>query len=91
MLKPKVDVEEFTKFGFTKCKGCENLDLYYLCMVRDSKAIFVSPTMIDIQEWEHNDPRLHKAVNCKYRDHRTSVDILYQLIKADMLKGDWEE
>lgn len=91
MLKPKVDIKEFEKFGFRKCKGCKELDLYYLCVARDSKVIFVSPTMIDIQSWEHNDPRLHKAVNCNFRDKRTSIDILYLLIKANMLKGDWEE
>ena len=91
MLKPKVNVKEFEKYGFKKCKGCEDLDLYYLCMARDSKAIFVSQGMIDIQDWNHNDSRLHRVVKCKYRDHRTSTDLLYQLIKADMLKGDWEE
>nr|DAP00986.1 MAG TPA: envelope glycoprotein [Caudoviricetes sp.] len=92
MLKPKVDVEEFEKsFGFRKCTGCSGLPIYYLCIARDSKVIFVSPTMIDIQKWEHSDPRIHIVPNCKYRDHRTSIDILYQLIKADMLKGDWEE
>ena len=91
MLKPKLNVKEFEKYGFKKCKGCKDLDLYYLCIARDSKAVFVRPTMIDIQDWNHNDPRLYNAVNCKYRDYRTSIDLLYQLIKADMLKGDWEE
>ena len=33
MLKTKVDVKEFEKsFGFRKCKGCKELDLYYLCI-----------------------------------------------------------
>jgi len=92
MLKPKKSMEEFEKsFGFRKCTGCSGLPIYYLCIARDSKVIFVSPTMIDIQKWEHSDPRIHIVPNCKYRDHRTSIDILYQLIKADMLKGDWEE
>nr|DAI55385.1 MAG TPA: hypothetical protein [Caudoviricetes sp.] len=92
MLKPKKSMEEFEKsFGFRKCKGCSGLPIYYLCIARDSKAIFVSPTMLDIQDWERDDPRVHAAVNCKYRDIRTTLDILYQLIKADMLKGDWEE
>lgn len=91
MLKPKVNVEEFKKFGFKKCKGCSDLPIYYLCIARDSKVIFASPTMIDIQKWERDDPRIHDRPNCKYRDIRTTLDILYQLIKADMLKGDWEE
>ena len=48
--------------------------------------MFVSPVYFDIQEWEKDDPRIHKNPNCKYRDHRTAIDILYELIKADMLK-----
>ena len=91
MLKPKVDIKEFEKFGFRKCKGCKELDLYYLCIARGSKVIFVSPVMFDIQDWKNDDKRIHKKANCRYRDHRTSTDILYQLIKADMLKGDWEK
>lgn len=90
MLKPKKSMEEFEKsFGFRRCKGCSDLPIYYLCIARDSKVIFVSPTMIDIQDWKDNDPRIHSVPNCKYRDIRTTLDILYQLIKADMLKGDW--
>lgn len=90
MLKPKVDIKEFEKFGFRRCKGCSDLPIYYLCIARGSKVIFVSPTMIDIQDWKSDDKRIHKKANCKYRDHRTAIDIVYQLIKADMLKGDWE-
>ena len=91
MLKPKVNVEEFKKFGFKKCKGCSLLPIYYLCVAKDSKFLFVSHVMFDIQDWKNDDKRIHKKANCRYRDHRTSTDILYQLIKADMLKGDWEE
>lgn len=92
MLKPKKSMEEFEKsFGFRKCTGCSGLPIYYLCIARDSKVIFVSPTMIDIQKWEHDDPRIYDRPNCSYRSKYTSMDILYQLIKADMLKGDWEE
>lgn len=71
-------------------KNHSDLEDYYLCIARDSKVIFVSPTMIDIQKWERDDSRIHSVPNCKYRDIRTTIDILYQLIKADMLKGDWE-
>ena len=92
MLKPKVDVREFTRFGFKPCKGIEKeLKCYYLCVARGVKMLFVSPVIFDIQDWEDNDPRIHSVPNCKYRDHRTAIDIVYQLIKADMLKGDWEE
>lgn len=92
MLKPNVDVKKFEKFGFKPCKGIEKeLKCYYLCVARGVKMLFVSPVIFDIQDWEDNDPRIHSVPNCKYRDHRTSTDILYQLIKADMLKGAWEE
>ena len=82
MLKPKVNVEEFKKFGFKKCKGCSLLPIYYLCVAKDSKFLFVSPVMFDIQDWKNDDKRIHKEANCRYRDHRTSTD---------MLKGAWEE
>ena len=92
MLKPKVNIEEFSRFGFKPCKGIEKeLKCYYLCVARGVKMLFVSSVIFDIQDWEDNDPRIHSVPNCKYRDHRTAIDIVYQLIKADMLKGDWEE
>lgn len=91
MLKPKVDVREFERFGFKPCKGIAKEDqCYYLCVARGVKMLFVSPAVFDIQDWERDDPRIHDRPNCKYRDIRTTLDILYQLIKADMLKGDWE-
>lgn len=91
MLKPKVSIEEFKRFGFKPCKGIEKeLKCYYLCVARGVKMLFVSPVIFDIEDWEDNDPRIHSEPNCKYRDHRTAIDIVYQLIKADMLKGDWE-
>ena len=91
MLKPKVNIEEFARFGFKPCKGIPKEDqCYYLCVARGVKMLFVSPVIFDIQDWEDNDPRIHSVPNCKYRDHRTAIDIVYQLIKADMLKGDWE-
>ena len=92
MLKPKVNVEEFARFGFKPCKGIKKEHkCYYLCVPRGVKMLFVSPVLFDIQDWKSDDKRIHKKANCNYRDHRTSIDILYQLIKADMLKGDWEE
>ena len=85
MLKPKVPVEEFEKFGFKKCRGIPK-DCYYLCVSRGVKMIFVSPVLLDIQDWQEDDPRIHKKPNCKYSDRRTAEDILYELIKADMLE-----
>ena len=85
MLKPKVPVEEFEKFGFKKCRGIPK-DCYYLCVSRGVKMIFVSPVLFDIQDWREDDPRIHKKPNCRYSDRRTAEDILYELIKADMLE-----
>ena len=47
--------------------------------------LFVSPAIFDVNEWRENDPRIHKDANCRYRDRRTYLDIIYELIKADML------
>ncbi len=85
MLKPKVPVEEFKKFGFKKCRGISK-DCYYLCVSRGVKMIFVSPVRFDINDWQEDDPRIHKKPNCRYSDRRTAEDILYELIKADMLE-----
>ncbi len=90
MLKPKVNVEEFKKFGFKPCKGiAKEEQCYYLCVTRSEKMLFVSPVMFDIQDWKDDDKRIHKKANCNYKDNRTAMDILCELIKADML--DWEE
>lgn len=53
------------------CKGVQNA--------------FVSSAIFDVNDWIDNDPRIHKDANCRYRDHRTYLDIIYELIKADML------
>ncbi len=44
-----------------------------------------------ISEWRSDDPRIHKHVNCRYRDHRDALDIVYELIKSGMLRSEWEE
>ena len=49
--------------------------------------IFVSDVCFDINDWEKDDPRIHKDANCRYRDNRTALDILYQLIKDDLLES----
>ena len=87
MLVPKVDVKEFEKFGFIRCKGIpKNEGCYYLCVARGSNFIFVSPVCFEIQDWDPRDPRIHERPNCRYRDDRTAIEIMYELIKADMLK-----
>lgn len=87
MLKPKVNIKEFEKYGFRHCKGIpKEFDCYYLCVSRGCSMIFVSPYIYAINDWDVKDKRIHKRANCKYRDHRTALDITYELIKADMLE-----
>jgi len=90
MLIPKVKAKEFEKFGFKKCKGeYGKSDCYYLCVARGVKMLFVSNVIFDVNDWRDNDPRIHKDANCRYRDHRTYLDIIYELIKENMLRSDY--
>lgn len=87
MLIPNVEVKEFKKFGFKPCRGnTKNSKCYYLCIARGCKFIFVSPKCFMVEDWRKDDSRIHERPNCRYRDHRTAIDILYDLIKAGMLK-----
>jgi hypothetical protein len=87
MLKPKVDIKEFEKHGFKKCKGkYGELNCYYLCISRGCKMMFVSPEIFDVVDWNDNDERIHSVANCRYRDNRTYFDVIYDLIKADLLE-----
>ena len=90
MLKPKVKAKEFEKYGFKRCKGIPTeSECYYLCVARGCKMLFVSDVCFDINDWKENDPRIHKHPNCRYRDKRDYLDILYQLIKDDMLESNF--
>lgn len=87
MLKPKVDISEFEKYGFKHCKGIpKELNCLYLCVSRGAKMIFVSPVMYAINDWRDYDTRIHARANCRYRDQRDALDITFELIKADMLE-----
>lgn len=87
MLKPKVNIKEFEKYGFKRCKGTlKESECYYLCVSRGVSMIFVSPYIYDINRWDKYDNRIHKRANCRYRDKRDALDITYDLIKADMLE-----
>ena len=98
MLIPTCDVTEFEKFGFKKCKRLPIVaynrnyvnECYYLCVVRGSAMIFVSPYVYTLNKWNPDDPRIHKRPNCRYSDTRDALDITYELIKAGMLKADYE-
>ena len=50
--------------------------------------LFVSPILFGEQDWRDDDPRIHERPKCRYRSYTEPIDIIYQLIKADMLKGD---
>lgn len=92
MLVPKVKSSEFKKFGFKRCKGIpKELECYYLCIARGCKMLFVSNLCFDVMNWNEDDPRILKDANCRYRDERTALDIIYELIKADMLKVNGSE
>ena len=61
-----------------------------VCMAKEFekygfKMLFVSNKCFEIIDWKDNDPRIHKKANCKYRDTRDALDIVYDLIKAGML------
>lgn len=47
--------------------------------------LFVSNIFFDIFDWDKDDPRIHKNPNCKYRDKRDYLDIVYELIRNGML------
>ena len=88
MLVPKVDLKEFEKYGFKKCKGEHgNYECYYLCISKGCKMLFVSPVIFSVNDWKDDDPRIHKNANCKYRDRRDYLDIVYELVKDDMLES----
>lgn len=55
------------------------------------KNAFVSNVCFCINDWDENDPRIHKDANCRYRDKRMALDVIYELIKADMLKVNGSE
>lgn len=91
MLVPTVDVKQFEKYGFRRCKGSYGkAGCYYLCIARGIKMLFVSKLMFAINPWNEGDPRIHKHPNCRYTDKRDAYDIMYLLIKDGLLKSEWE-
>lgn len=90
MLVPIVDMKEFEKIGFKKCKKPYNM-CYYLCFARGIQYIFLSPVMVNICKWQDGDPRIHKHANCRYRDKRTALDFIVELVKNNMISCDYLE
>lgn len=91
MLQPGVKSNEFTKYGFKKCRGIPaEAECYYPCVARGRKMLFVSDVCFEVNDWNEDDPRIHKRANCRYRDKRDWLDIVYLLIKNNMLKSEAE-
>ena len=67
-------------------RNTKNSKCYYLCVAKGNKFMFVSPKCFMIEDWRKDDSRIHSNPNCKFRDSRADIDILYDLIKADMLR-----
>ena len=84
MLIPIVDMKEFEKIGFKRCKRPYNM-CYYLCFARGIQYIFLSPVMVSINTWKDNDPRIHKKANCRYRDKRTALEFIVEMAKNNMI------
>lgn len=81
MLKPTKPIETYEEYGFKKCKGeYGKNNCYYLCVSKGCKMIFLSSECIVIMPWEDNDPRIHKNPNCRYRDIRTALDIVCEMV-----------
>ena len=90
MLRPMVPAAEFEKYGFKQCKGKWYENCYYLCVARGCVMLFVSDVCFDVFCWNEADPRIHKKPNCRYRDKRDYLDIVYDLIKAGLLTSEYE-
>ena len=82
MLKPTKTIETYEGYGFKKCKGeYGKNNCYYLCVSKGCEMIFISPVMIDILPWRDDDPRIHKNANYKYKDIRTALDIVCEMVE----------
>lgn len=91
MLIPCVPIEDFiTRAGFRRCKKPYS-QMAYLCVARGKRILLVSREMFVVSEWRDDDPRIHKTPNCRYSDNRESFDIIYELIKSEMLRGENDE
>lgn len=63
MLKPKVKAREFERLGFKRCKGIpKESECYYLCIARGQKMLFVSDSYFGVNDWNKDDPRIHKKL-----------------------------
>ncbi len=42
--------------------------------------------MIDVYSWLDDDPRIHARPNCRYRDSRTALDIICEMVIEGLIK-----
>lgn len=98
-LKSKTENKHFPKGGRIlqtsilnrNIKNIENIEL-----VKEDNKYYINFSMII--ETESSVDRckaklklpFNMDANCRYRDNRIALDIIYELIKADMLKSEWE-
>ena len=47
--------------------------------------------MLNIVKWEGSDPRIHKNANCRYKDKRTALEFLCELVKEGYVSLDYIE
>ena len=90
MLVPIVEISEFEKIGFKKCKKPYD-ECYYLCVAKGIQIIFLSPVMVAIMKWKEDDPRIHKKANCRYRDRRTALEFIVEMAKDNMITCNYLE
>ena len=85
MLVPLKELKDNPEqYGFKKCKKPYD-NCYYRCFAHGIKMMFLSKYMIDIIDWDDNDPRIHSRANCLYRDTRTAEDYLCELIQLGLV------
>ena len=77
-------IENPKQYGFNKCKKPYD-NCYYKCFARGVKMMFLSKYMIDIIDWDDDDPRIHIRANCLYRDTITAEDYLCELIQLGLV------
>lgn len=81
-------IEKVIEAQHKRCKGKQYEECYYLCVAHGCVMLFVSDVCFDIFKWDEADPRIHKEANCRYRDKRDYLDVIYDLIKAGMLESE---
>ncbi|WP_050638462.1 hypothetical protein [Candidatus Stoquefichus sp. SB1] len=83
-LKKNVTEKQIKKYGFKRCRKPYN-ELFYLCIARGVQVIFIGDGIF-VQHWMNDDPRIHSRPNCKYKDDREVLDVIYDLITDGLIE-----